>query len=734
MSVNPMMLDKSVSDPADDRYGFHYVAQQLALAIQGIGREGSAVIGIEGGWGSGKTSLLNLLRTELEKSHEENTFVLTVSPWLDGGGNSPVESLLIPVAEIIAKEEEKRLSPAQRQRLEKKKELTKTAETVLHYSRVTARHLAPVAEFASLIPGLPNASGALKSLSKTKQSGKGKTTAELRTEIAEKIAALDLSFIVLLDDLDRLEPVQAVEVIRLVKSVADFPRFRYLLCYDKAILAQAISHGLSIADGELYMQKIVQISVRIPRPESFALRRELREGAQKIWREVNDGEPDSEMWSLLSHYIEVYGEALTTPREVKQVMNAIRFRYPGLRDYVFYPDLCLLQLISAVNPGLIEWVEYYLTEWAVHENCDTHITEEKRQALAENLEKTLSTFGVSRARSVWELTEWLPGISGFDSENTHLFEKVPRADAEQARILRRLSSSIYWRYYFSFSAPQNVMSDADFLALLRLADSDYIGLEKRLLDSVTTNGVSSRTWFEHILTRLTPVVMKQAGYGVQHNLLKFFFRCSDRILPFYYHRDIFFRQEEIGIDAVVTQLCQQLMATNRITGMDFISRCFRQAEAFVWAAVYLRHLPSETSSDRDTDVVFTSEDIEQLRQAMRKRLANREVQKRLPDIPYLASFLYAWQELTSTEVIREWASGTTLNDKEFLQMLLNLRTAVSSSNLGLYLRLSLDKLSEAFGFTNMQERLDEIKAKRVPDLSEMLHEVEEAIRLNGNTA
>ena len=33
MSVNPMMLDKSVSDPADDRYGFHYVAQQLALAI-----------------------------------------------------------------------------------------------------------------------------------------------------------------------------------------------------------------------------------------------------------------------------------------------------------------------------------------------------------------------------------------------------------------------------------------------------------------------------------------------------------------------------------------------------------------------------------------------------------------------------------------------------------------------------------------------------------------------------
>lgn len=66
----------------------------------------------------------------------------------------------------------------------------------------------------------------------------------MRAEISEKIAELDLSFIVMLDDLDRLEPAQAVEVIRLVKSVADFPRFRYLLCYDKAVLSEAIRRDL----------------------------------------------------------------------------------------------------------------------------------------------------------------------------------------------------------------------------------------------------------------------------------------------------------------------------------------------------------------------------------------------------------------------------------------------------------------------------------------------------------
>lgn len=117
----PVMLDRPVSHPDEDRYGFRHVAQQLAHSVRGVGREGSAVIGIEGPWGSGKTSLLNLLRTTLEEEREGNTFVLTISPWLDGGYNSTVESLLIPVAAIIAGEEEKRLSPAQRKRLQRKK-------------------------------------------------------------------------------------------------------------------------------------------------------------------------------------------------------------------------------------------------------------------------------------------------------------------------------------------------------------------------------------------------------------------------------------------------------------------------------------------------------------------------------------------------------------------------------------------------------------------------------------
>ncbi|WP_253718568.1 P-loop NTPase fold protein [Serratia marcescens] len=152
-------------------------------------------------------------------------------------------SLLLPVAAIVAEEEERRRPAKKWAYLRRKKALTDTARVLMDYIRATARNLTPVAKIAALIPDTPDVSGALGAADSSWLKEKEKTTADMRTEIARKIEELDLSFIVLLDDLDRLEPAQAVEVIRLVKSVANFPRFRYLLCYDKAVLSQAISQG-----------------------------------------------------------------------------------------------------------------------------------------------------------------------------------------------------------------------------------------------------------------------------------------------------------------------------------------------------------------------------------------------------------------------------------------------------------------------------------------------------------
>ncbi|MXD62581.1 NTPase, partial [Escherichia coli] len=90
--------------------------------------------------------------------------------------------------------------------------------------------------------------------------------------------------------------------------------FRYILCYDKTVLAQAIRKGLDVEDGELYLQKIVQISFSLPRPESFDLRREFLTGVVRLYETINEKSPDEEFLSELNRVTEIYGAALKTPR------------------------------------------------------------------------------------------------------------------------------------------------------------------------------------------------------------------------------------------------------------------------------------------------------------------------------------------------------------------------------------------------------------------------------------
>ncbi|HEB0895668.1 TPA: NTPase [Citrobacter braakii] len=700
-----MILDKSVSHSDQDRYGFLHIAKQLARAIHAIGREGSAVIGIEGAWGSGKTSLLNLLRSELDKEKNERTYVLNVSPWLDGDGISPVETLLLPVARVIADEEEKLLSPRQRKRLRNKNELTESAKSILRYSQVTARHLAPVAEFVGLIPGVPNAGKALKSFSEVNLKENRKTTAELRNEIAEKIADLDLSFIVLLDDLDRLEPVQAVEIIRLVKSVADFPRFRYILCYDKAVLALAIKTGLGVEDGNAYLQKIVQIPFSIPLPESFDLRLQFYDGAVALYESVNGFPPDNEILTDLNTITDTFGVALRTPREVQLCLNALAFRYPGVRDYVYLPDLCFLQLIQVTCVTLYEWTEQYLTEYAVVASGDGAVSEEEQNQLREYFITAMTKLRPSSLLLISELREFLPGIEGYNVDTLKLFRQCSEEKKAVMVAQRRLGSSAYWRYYFAFSAPQDVLPPEFFMNLFTLAKTPgkEIALASELLNKINSKGLTSRTWYEHILSQLSIHMVKKRSYDECAGLLRFFFNYSDGVMAFYYERNQWFSWQTLGTEEVVNNLLHRLLELDRQSGKRLLKQLFTQGCAWNWAAGYLRELLWQNGIVGNQAVamhkrILKDGEVISLCKSMSRRLRMRLIQDQMFQFDSLLRYMYSWREIDSPKIVCRCLRRICQEDDGFLNLLLRLRGVVFSSHRGAYRELRIDDISRLTGF------------------------------------
>jgi hypothetical protein len=728
--------DRAIGHKDEDRYGFTHIATELARAIQGIGREGSAVIGIEGAWGTGKTSLLNLLRTALAEQPEKQTFVLTVSPWLDGSDTSLVASLLLPVAAIIGEEEERRLSPEERADLKEKKALTRTARTLMDYTRATARNLAPVAKIAAIIPGAPDVSSALNAVAESSWlKEKEKTTAGMRDEIARKITELDLSFIVLLDDLDRLEPAQAVEVIRLVKSVADFPRFRYLLCYDKAVLSQAISQGLGVADGSLYLQKIIQIAFALPRPESFTLRQQFRDAAADLYQTVNDFPPEKGILADLTAVANIYGATLKTPREVQTVLNALRFRYAGMRDYVYFPDLCFLQLLRTTNSGLYDWVEEYLSERNVVQAEDGHLSDAEQKALVDSLEHHLKRYFPAAAHSAYMLGQWVPGISGGLTEYpVKLFVRTGPQESAMQTAGKRLSSQVYWRYYFAFSAPQNVLSPQIFDQLFTLAGQPQKQQElaEFLLGYIQSKNLSSRTWFEHIITQLTSPLIEARTPAECRGLLQFFFDNGDVMVERYRQDNEGFALYQLDTYSVADRLIQRMLQEDAASTMKFLIARLQSGKAWYWCAEYVRHLLWQHGIVGDR----TGHQLEEwmdpgnvltLQKTMAKRLKSPIITDQLPAFALLNWYIWAWRDISGVPAVRKWVERQVEEDEAFLNLLLLLRYYGTSSAQGYYQALPLADMPEFLGdVETVTGRIESIK--QAGHFPERVEQVEQSLR------
>ena len=88
---------------------------------------------------------------------------------------------------------------------------------------------------------------------------------KLQHELATALAKQSNRFVVVIDDIDRLSPDEALAVFRLVKSVGRLPNIIYVLAFDR-VLAERIVAERFPSEGPHYLEKIVQASFELPEP------------------------------------------------------------------------------------------------------------------------------------------------------------------------------------------------------------------------------------------------------------------------------------------------------------------------------------------------------------------------------------------------------------------------------------------------------------------------------------
>lgn len=315
--------DSPIGNEQEDRLGRQSFATSVARQLVSLPPSQCYVLAIEGPWGSGKTSILRLVQQSLRDS----CHALWFNPWLFRNSS---ELLLQYFAELRAA-------------LASSSKAEEVGEALTKYSAM----LAPLRKIPVL--GIDKVSGLVLDIADKAGAalrGDGSVTAQ-RKNLESLLRDLDKPLVVFCDDLDRLQGDEALEVVRLVRLVADFPNVRYVLSYDRRRLAEALG-GEDC--GNAYLEKVVQLTYDIPAPNRKLLRKFIVD-------EINsalDGAPHRAL--DLGRFQEIFAKIVEplvrTPRDVRRLTNVLAFLVHAHREEICFEDLFALAAVRCFLPGL----------------------------------------------------------------------------------------------------------------------------------------------------------------------------------------------------------------------------------------------------------------------------------------------------------------------------------------------------------------------------------------------
>jgi hypothetical protein len=714
--------DRALENETEDQFGFVGMAKRLAPSIVEASKGDGMVIGLEGRWGSGKTSLLNFLRTELVAAQDEGIHTITIAPWLNGDSSSMVTSLLEPMTAILKTKEDQIAEVDGEQGSVAKKKMAEVGQLLRDYGPKTARRIASVANVAEyFIPGGQVVGKALGAAANAAEQlmPSGPTPSELKQKIVHKIQELNVGFVVILDDLDRLEPEQAVEVVRLVRSVADFPRVAYLMCYDREVLAQALKTGLKVADGDLFLQKIVQLTFNIPLPEPFDLRTQFRDEAKAIYAEVMGADADCDVLNDLSLAVDREGMGLSTPREVKLALNSIRFVFPQVKDDVYFPDFCRLHLIKITNYKLYQWLEVYLSVRSVLVTGDATVSSDEKAQMGEQLITLLPSKDLDSVRSIWSLLRFIPGVANVEEAEKRVFNEMNSAAISEAITLKRLGSPLHYRFYFALTGPKTVMPDEDFTGLLELARTNVAQLTIRLTEEVMKRRSSGKTWFEHVLNRLDDECISVLDEDQLVGIVKALTGMMDSAMV----EDREHRAFSLSLDGIANKVVKSCL--NRLNELnsekqaETIRQIASEGASINWlVGKFFRSqlfLHGKVGSDAvSPDQWEISEEIlDEAIVILKTRVSKQATKELIPSLPDISAYLYGWLNITEDNQAIEWVREYSDTDEGFLNILNHLRGWLMSDKV--YYPLSEGAVEKFLVWNNTIERLDSLKDGKFAD-------------------
>lgn len=642
--------DRPILTIEQDRLQRAYFAKYLARCMLDVSHPDSFVIGLYGGWGVGKTSILNMVTQELNFAatnleDEVQPIILNFSAWSYSGQDQLIYSIFRRLSATL------RAAP----NLESGEHIIYLLE--LYISFFTKQEPPKILRKKTWWEKLTNQAPAY---SYAWESGQDLTL--VKQELNQLLKKQKRKIIIMIDNISRLYPQEIKQIFQSVKSIGDFCNTVYLLALDKHQVIQAINR-LDGSGGEEYIEKIVQLPFEIPPIIQQDLEAIFAEKMRDVVAMVPEDAWQQDYWADV-----FYGSLryfFDDCRDVTRYVNALNFSYSRLRDVVNPIDFFALTAIEVFSPNV-----YY----GIRDNKDLFtdlldrvyvLDDEQKQKDRIRCDEILSrTQHVSRDTMLELLLQLFPNLRRIYQPHKTFYY----SDAA-ARKLKRICNPDLFDGYFKLSMHIGLLPLAEFVTIVGMADD--------------------KTAFDQALTRLNQ----------DNQILKFLDMLDSKVIeniPRDHYQAIInalldngdlFPQGSYGklsldtptriyriIHALLNQIGQKeerfILLQNAIAAMNkslFIAVFILQT--------FAREHTEESDLIRPAEYQEVSlEQLHSLQKLCLNRIKYWAQTERLIDHPRLIAILHAWFNWGSEEECRSYVKTITDTDKgliSFLKSVLN---------------------------------------------------------------
>lgn len=271
--------------------------------------EDSLVIGLNGNWGEGKTSAVNMALEPILENENTKHHILFFNPWNFSNSLELITSFLFELKVFIRS-------------IRGDIKSNSIEDLIITYINNVTNHEVEDSNNPYFVD---------------------ESTYRIKNEIEKEINTFDIKIIVVIDDIDRLDKEETKEIFKLVKAIANFNNTIYIIPYDK----ERIINQLEISDE--YLKKIIQQEIELPPLDNNHLHELLQNKVSELLFNLDIlNYWDKDRWSNVR--IAGITKYIRNLRDVYKLINTLKFRisdksYHEL-DMVDFLSITIIQLFD----------------------------------------------------------------------------------------------------------------------------------------------------------------------------------------------------------------------------------------------------------------------------------------------------------------------------------------------------------------------------------------------------